>query len=598
MKRKFVLPLIVMLALALLAGCGAPTATGGAQATAGAVATESALEPATKTPAETAAGIAAETAAETATEANSSEGATVAAVTETVTDDLAGVAVEASPAGGSYSLAFPVDDYTLVTETVTTSVGTHEVTYRLYEHIPYVAKPVDVAYQSMDVKVPVTVDGQAVDATNAPILFVIGVGGYMSDRDANDGGAGGMMGGAPGGMPPGAAAGAALSGTLPAGANAGGPPAGMMGGMGNDTGISHNADLALAAGYVVAEPGARGRDNQAEDGTYYGKAPAAIVDLKSAVRYLHYNDAVMPGNAEWIVSTGVSAGGALSALLGASGDSDLYAAYFAELGAADASDRIFASADFCPITDLEHADMAYEWEWGTTPLNGELVDQAVSQPLAAAFDDYQASLQLEGENGYGLLIAGNYGDYLVQAYLAPSATQYLAALADEERDAYLAENPWITWDGSSASFRWADYVAHVGRMKDLPAFDALDLSAAENGLFGDATTAARHFTEFSVQTAGGDPSATLDADVQTLVELMNPMSFIANGCEGCAQYWWIRHGTADSNTALTVITNLALSLQAQGKDVNLSLYWDAGHGADEDPEAFIAWIGEITGYAR
>ena len=146
----------------------------------------------------------------------------------------------------------------------------------------------------------------------------------------------------------------------------GGPPGGRgMGGPGGAGSISRNTDLALAAGYVVVSPGCRGRDNQAADGTYYGKAPAAIVDLKAAVRYIRHNTGIMPGNAEWIVTTGVSAGGALSALLGASGNSRLYDAYLKEIGAADASDAVFASADFCPIMDLDHADMAYEWMYGT-----------------------------------------------------------------------------------------------------------------------------------------------------------------------------------------------------------------------------------------
>ena len=82
-----------------------------------------------------------------------------------------------------------------------------------------------------------------------------------------------------------------------------------------------NADLALAAGYVVVSPGCRGRDNKAADGTWYGKAPAAIVDLKAAVRYIRHNQGVIPGNVNRIFSTGVSAGGALSALLGSSGNS-------------------------------------------------------------------------------------------------------------------------------------------------------------------------------------------------------------------------------------------------------------------------------------
>lgn len=53
----------------------------------------------------------------------------------------------------------------------------------------------------------------------------------------------------------------------------GGNPGGIPpGGMGGPSKTSGKADLALAAGYVVVSPGCRGRDNQAADGTYYGKA--------------------------------------------------------------------------------------------------------------------------------------------------------------------------------------------------------------------------------------------------------------------------------------------------------------------------------------
>jgi hypothetical protein len=38
-------------------------------------------------------------------------------------------------------------------------------------------------------------------------------------------------------------------------------------------------------------------------------------------------------------------------------------------------------------------------------------------------------------------------------------------------------------------------------------------------------------------------------------------------------------------------------LENVGKDVDARLYWDAGHGADEDPEEFIAWVGHITGFS-
>jgi carboxylesterase type B len=82
--------------------------------------------------------------------------------------------------------------------------------------------------------------------------------------------------------------------------------------------------IALSHGYVVASAGARGRSNQDVSGKYYGKAPAGLVDLKAGVRYLKYNDAIMPGDANKIISNGTSAGGAMSALLGATGDNPDY----------------------------------------------------------------------------------------------------------------------------------------------------------------------------------------------------------------------------------------------------------------------------------
>jgi len=72
------------------------------------------------------------------------------------------------------------------------------------------------------------------------------------------------------------------------------------------------------------------------------------VDLKAAVRYLRYNDKAMPGNAEKIISNGTSAGGAMSSLLGATGNNSDYEPYLQEIGAADARDDIFAASCYCP----------------------------------------------------------------------------------------------------------------------------------------------------------------------------------------------------------------------------------------------------------
>lgn len=482
------------------------------------------------------------------------------------------------------TLMFDPKGYTTLTKVITTDASDRSVTYRFWKAVPYVTRPVDLAYQSLNVSVPVEIDGVAVDATNAPILFSNSVGGYMPSSVADAEGIGGS-GGRP--MRPPTGMGGGMT-EAPSGSNA----------MLNQGRMVSNAEQALAAGYVVVEPGARGRTLVNASGTYYGVAPAAIVDLKAAVRYVRANAGRIPGDTDRIVSSGVSAGGALSALLGASGDSPLYAGLLAELGAADASDAIFAVGTWCPITDLENADLAYEWNWGGNPLgSGETVDAAVSQSLREGFTAYQASLGLEGRDGFGPLTAQNYGEYLLRTYLLPEATRYLSALPETDRAAYLAANPDIGWEKGAASFTWDGFLAHVGaRKKSIPAFDAFDLSTGENNLFGLGSTAARHFTPFSLRHSSGDLQAAIDADLPGKIRLMNPMPFLKEGNPGRARNWWIRVGAKDSDTALTVTANLAAAAQSQGDRVDLRYYWDAGHGANEDAAAFVGWIREVTGY--
>ncbi|MBO4256895.1 Tat pathway signal sequence domain protein [Streptomyces griseorubiginosus] len=488
------------------------------------------------------------------------------------------------------ALVFDPDAFTELTTTVTDTDGDdHAVTYHFWKAITYVAKPVDATYQSLNVSVPVEIDGKAVDASNAPILFANSVGGYMPSSVADATGIGGGGAGGAGGAPSGAPS---ASASAP-GAN----------GDTNATGgsLATNQLLALAAGYVVVEPGARGRTLKNSAGEYYGTAPAAIVDLKAAVRYVRANKGRIPGNVERIVSAGTSAGGALSSLLGASGDSPLYDRYLKEIGAADASDAIFAVGAWCPITDLEHADGAYEWNWGAnvTQSTGEVVDQTVSKDLRSQFAQYQASLRLRGRNGFGPLTARNYDTYLVERYLEPSATKYLAALSDSGRESYLAKNTFITWKNGRATFTWDDFLTHVGaRKKTTPAFDAFDLSTGENNEFGAGTTANRHFTAYGARNdTTGLTTRRVASDIPEKLNLMNPMYHLVEKVNGRrSKHWWIRLGTGDSDTSHVISANLAARLDNLGDDVNHLYYWDQGHGANTDPGDFITWIAEVTGY--
>ncbi|MFJ2264485.1 subtype B tannase [Streptomyces sp. NPDC087844] len=507
--------------------------------------------------------------------------------------------------GGSSSvsdaLVFDEDGYTTLTTSVTDAAGDkHEVTYRFWKAITYVTKPVDEKYQSLNISVPVKIDGKAVDATGAPILFANSVGGYMpaSVADATGVGGGAMGGGTGGSAAPSASA-------SPSASSSSGTESGSSAQLSGGKMVSL-PQLGLAAGYVVVEPGARGRTLKNSEGEYYGTAPAAIVDLKAAVRYLRANKGRVPGNTDRIFSTGTSAGGALSALLGASGDSPIYDEYLKEIGAADASDAIFATGAWCPITDLEHADGAYEWCWGTNKLStGKQVDQTVSKELQSQFAEYQAGRKLRGLNGHGTLTARNYDEYLLATYMQPSATTYLAALSEADRKTYLAKNTFLTWDGKKATFTWADFLTHVGaRKKDAPAFDLFPLPTDTsdtmtgdiNNEFGLGTAPFRHFTLYSLRKDKGT-SARLASDIPEKLRLMNPMYHLADKPNpGRTKHWWIRLGTADSDTSLTVSANLAAAANQLGDDVSHLYYWDAGHGANEDAGDFIAWIAKTSGY--
>lgn len=86
--------------------------------------------------------------------------------------------------------------------------------------------------------------------------------------------------------------------------------------------------------------------------------------LKAAVRFIRSISDKICSDVNKIISNGTSAGGAISALLAASDDSLLYASYLEELGAENTSDRIFVASCYCPITNLENSNAAYEWQYG------------------------------------------------------------------------------------------------------------------------------------------------------------------------------------------------------------------------------------------
>lgn len=190
----------------------------------------------------------------------------------------------------------------------------------------------------------------------------------------------------------------------------------------------------LSQGFVYVYAGCRGRSNGTNpDGTAYdGGAPWGVTDLKAAVRYLRYNDSLIPGNKNRIFTFGHSGGGAQSALMGATGDSEMYMPYLSSIGALmkdrqgkPLSDAVDGAMCWCPITNLTQADLSYEWMMGQFSSEGTRAygtwTRSLSRDMARAYADSLNRMGLRDEQGNvltltqsesGIYVAGPYYDYL------------------------------------------------------------------------------------------------------------------------------------------------------------------------------------------
>jgi hypothetical protein len=204
----------------------------------------------------------------------------------------------------------------------------------------------------------------------------------------------------------------------------------------------------LRRGMVYVTCGCRGRESVDENGVRCGKSPWALVDLKTGIRFLRHNAAVLPGNLDHMISVGWSAGGAMSSLVSITGDNPRYLPYLEQNGAfMEESDAVFAAQIYCPIVDLEHADLAYEWQFQKDPENepspagpgGVMTpfQAALSQNLSAAYIQYFNALGLTAPGTHDALLLGEDGRSgsaydLLMKQLEDSATDFLRRLAAGE----------------------------------------------------------------------------------------------------------------------------------------------------------------------
>jgi len=440
-------------------------------------------------------------------------------------------------------MQFNKDNYTV--EEV--EVNGESFVYHAYRNLVYVDKPVCEEYQQMNIFVPaVYYEGKSIngyDQCSAPIFMPNLVGGYMPGK------------------------------------------------LGEPELVERNGKKkantflrALMHGYVVAVPAIRGRVLTAEEGSYIGKAPACIVDYKAAVRFIRFFADELPGDMSKIITNGTSAGGALSSLMGATGNHPDYEPYLKEIGAMPARDDVFAASCYCPITNLDNADIAYEWEFGElTELEPKVVDE-----LRAAFPEYVNSLELKDDNGVKLTLneagEGTFKEYMEKVVLA-SAQRVIDKGVD------ISDKEWLTIeDGKAVAMSWSGYVKDITRMKNPPAFDSLSLKSFENDLFGSENVNCRHFTEYSFRNSRVNGEMAEAA----VIKMLNPMNYIDDNAASKAKHYRIRHGERDRDTSLAISAILTLKLRMAGVEVNYHSPWDVPHAGGYDLDELFEWIDGIV----
>ena len=485
-------------------------------------------------------------------------------------------------ASAKISLAFDAKNY----ESMSTTVDNKEIKYRAFEYIPYVANPIDIDQQYMNIYVPEeyfnngTINGY--NTQTAPIFMPNAVGGYMPSQ--------------------------AMTPKM-------------------ENGKPNSVLYALSRGYVVASPATRGRTNKASDGNFIGKAPAVIVDLQAATAYLHANDSAMPGNANRIITNGTSAGGAVSLLQGAAGNSSDFQPYLQALGAATAATNVYAVSAYAPITNLDAADMAYEWSYnGITSFNkitmgqGELPqanvggnsappqrtmqrvnlnadDLAYSKMLSEHFPDYVNNLQLRDSLGRVLKLDkngnGTFKNY-VKEFIVAAANKAQAKGTDLSKHTYLVRD---NKTGTIKDINWEAYNHFVSRSKAPGAFDSRSNDTGENSLFGTSTTDNNHFT---ITAALHDTTTNQDVYVENakIVTMMNPMNYLGSPAATNAQFYRIRYGTADSNTSVAIPLIVGTRAQNLGYRVDMATPFDVDHSGDYDLEELFNWMDNIVKNGR
>lgn len=401
----------------------------------------------------------------------------------------------------------------------------------------------------------------------------------------------------------------------------------------------------IAEGVVVCMVGERGKQTTTEDGSVIGvigRGPVAIADLKAGVRFLKHNDAVIPSDSSRIISVGTSSGGAMSALLGASGNNDYYEPYLEAMGAVmDETDDVYGTMAYCPITDLAHADYAYEWMFWEDTTGLSDFQKALSVKLREEFAVYFNAQGLTDENGQPLTVpedgskSGSFYDWLAARYEAAfedyaarfetdykGIATYARAGAEDalelswlDYDAAQGKATLVTPEGFDSALDAMILSGFRPRQKQVTSFDALEPLGTDNEIYGMQGSASgdpdsvRHFNqriaemiaelkdEFPEEYAlyyDAFYEGSHDPEVVAWNTYLNALAFLTGEAESdVAPNFRINIGVSDADTSPAVCAMLALLLEKNGSDAEFNLMWGWGHNDCDTPTGLLDWVKRI-----
>jgi hypothetical protein len=277
---------------------------------------------------------------------------------------------------------------------------------------------------------------------------------------------------------------------------------------------------------------------------------------------------------------------------------------------------------WCPITNLDQADGAYEWNMGLTRSSLGTTDQNISKGLAASFATYINSIGLKNpDTGEALTLSATDNGYYQQG----SYYSYIMGVVNDAVKRYNSYNSASvsSYSTTDATALYSFCASNKTATKGLGAFDGYaSMSNPENTLMGIAGTAGHfdsnladvvntyansYYSAFTAALASTNVDA-VGKDVHTRLMMYTPLYYLIDnstyyngggtGSSTIAPFWRIRTGIKQGDTSLSTETNLALALKANSsvKDVDFETIWGMAHVTAEDEGTsastsnFIAWV--------